>query len=129
MTGSQTAADRSSWMIFAMTMFFVLGAIDIIFGIAMVANSDFVVFSADGAWLVDITAWGWITLLVGVLQVLVGWGLTTGSELARVLGITLAVIAAINAFFVIPIYPIWGILSFAVAVIVIYPLSSSTQTS
>lgn len=129
MTTSQDATESSGWLAFAMTMFMVLGVMDIIYGIAMLANSDFVVFAPSGAWLVDITAWGWITLIVGVLQLLVGWGIMTGSGFARVVGIILAVIASLNAFFVIPIYPVWGILAFAVAIMVIYALSAGRKTA
>ena len=110
-------------MTFAVVLFYVLGAINVIYGIAMLANSEFVVFTPGGAWLVDITAWGWITLILGAVEILVGWGLTTGNEMARVVGIALAVVAAVNAFFVIPIYAVWGILAFAVSVMVIYALA------
>jgi hypothetical protein len=129
MSTNQRGSERSGWMVFAMTLFIVLGAMDIIYGIAMLANSDFVVFTSSGAWLVDITAWGWITLIVGVLQVVVGWGLMTGSEFARVVGIVMALIAALNAFFVIPIYAVWGILTFAVSLMVIYALSAGRHAT
>ena len=108
MTSNESALDRSGWMTFAVVLFYVLGAINVIYGLAMIANSEFVVFTPGGAWMVDI---------------LIGWGLTTGNELARVVGIALAVVAAVNAFFVIPIYAVWGILAFAVAVMVIYALA------
>ena len=122
MTSNQTAA-RSGWTTFAIVLFFVLGAINIINGLAMLANSEFIVFAPEGAWLVDISVWGWITLLLGVLEVLVGWGLSSGSGFARIVGIVVAVLAAINAFFVIPIYAPWGIVAFAVAIMVIYGVS------
>ena len=121
--------ENSGWLTFAVTLFFVLGAINIIYGIAMLANSEFVVFTPGGAWLVDITTWGWITLILGVIEVLTGWGLRNESELARVAGITMGVIASVNAFFVIPIYPVWGILAFAVAMMVIYALSARSSTT
>lgn len=110
-------------------LFYVLGGVNIIYGIAMLANSEFVVFTPEGAWLFDIAVWGWITLTLGVLQVLVGWGLTQGSELARVLGIVMGVIAAMNAFFVIPIYPVWGIIIFAVAILVVWALAAADETA
>lgn len=119
----------SGWTTFAVTLFFVLGALNIIYGIAMLANSEFVVFTPGGAWLVDITTWGWITLILGVIEVLTGWGLISENELARVAGITMAVIASVNAIFVIPIYPLWGILAFAVAIMVIYALSAGRSST
>ena len=125
MSSQQTAATHSGWTTFAIVLFFVLGAINIIYGLAMLANSEFLVFTVEGAWLVDITVWGWITLLLGSLEVLVGWGLSGGSGMARVVGMVLAVLAAINAFFVIPIYAAWGIVAFAVSIMVIYGLSAA----
>lgn len=116
-------------MTFAVTLFFVLGALNIIYGIAMLANSDWVVFTASGAWLVDITAWGWITLVLGVVEVLTGWGLLNQSELARVAGIAMAIVAAVNAVFVIPIFPVWGILAFALAIMVVYALTAGRSTA
>ena len=121
--------ERTGWVTFAMTLFFVLGGLNIIYGIAMLSNSDQLVFIQGGAWLIDITAWGWITLILGVVQVLVGWGLTTGNELARVVAITMGVIAAMNAVFVIPIYPVWGILAFALAIMVIYAVTAGRETA
>lgn len=125
---TDTRSGNTAGFTFAVSLFFVLGALNIIYGIAMVANSDFVVFTPNAAWLVDITTWGWITLAFGVLEVLTGWGLLRGSELARVLGITMAVIASLNAVFVIPIYPLWGILGFAVALMVIYAITAGRNT-
>ena len=127
MTDARSA--RSGWLMFAVTLFFILGALNIIYGLAMVANSEYVVLTPDGAWLVNLTTWGWITLVLGVIEVLTGWGLLNESELARVVGITMGVIAPVNAIFVIPIYPVWGILAFAVAIMVIYALSVGRDTA
>jgi hypothetical protein len=127
MTDARSA--RSGWLMFAVTLFFILGALNIIYGLAMVANSEYVVLTPDGAWLVNLTTWGWITLVLGVIEVLTGWGLLNESELARVVGITMGVIASVNAIFVIPIYPVWGILAFAVAIMVIYALSVGRDTA
>jgi hypothetical protein len=127
MTTGESGMSRSGGLIFAVTLFFVLGAMNIIYGIAILANAEWVVFTESGAWLLDFTTWGWITLLLGVLEVLTGWGLLNMSGVARGVGIVIAVIAAINALFIIPIYAVWGILAFAVSLIVIYALSAADQ--
>lgn len=119
----RTLDDTSGWVIFAITMFILAGVFNVIYGLAMIFNSEWIVLTLDGAWLVDITAWGWITLIVGIIQFLAAWGISTGSTWARVVGIIIAAIAAVNALFTISIFPVWGLVILAIAVMVIYGLS------
>ena len=112
------------WSSFAATIFLVLGAFNMIFGIAMIANSEWVVFAPNSAWILDISQWGWVTLIVGAIQVLVGWGVMTEANWARITGIIIAVVSAIDALLVVPIYPVWGLAAFALTVLVIYALSA-----
>lgn len=118
-------SDRESgWTVFAIYLFLILGAVNIIHGIAILANADWVVFTASGAWLLDFTAWGWLNLVLGVLQLFIGLGLTNRREWARVTGITLAMLGAVIAVFAIPIYAVWGILAFTLSLLVLYGLSA-----
>lgn len=126
---TMTGTRRSGGLMFAAMLFFVLGALNIINGIAILANAEWIVFTADGAWLFDFTVWGWITLVLGVIEVLVGWGLLNQSQMARVTGMVLAVIAAINAVFILPIYLWWGILAFVVSIIVLRALSEDYESA
>ncbi|MGI9584449.1 MAG: DUF7144 family membrane protein, partial [Acidimicrobiia bacterium] len=66
---------------------------------------------------------GWITLLTGVLALAVAGGIYSGQTWARVLGIIAAVIASVNAFFVIPYYTVWGVAVLAMSVLVIWALA------
>ena len=116
--------ETSGWVTFAITLFFVLGAMNVIHGIAILANAEWIVFTASGAWLLDFSTWGWVNLILGVVQVFVGWGLMNRSEWARVTGIVLAMIGCIIALFAIPIYATWGILAFALSLLVLYALSA-----
>lgn len=61
---------------------------------------------------------------LGVVEVLIGWGLTNRSEWARVTGITLAMIGALVAVLNIPIYAIAGVIAFGLSLAVLYGLSS-----
>jgi len=115
--------ETSGWVIFAGTMLALAGVFKVIYGLAMVFNSDWVVFTTDGAWLLDLTAWGWITLIAGVILIIAAWGVLTGQTWARVVGIIVASLAAINALFTISIFPLWGIVVLALNVLVIYGLA------
>jgi hypothetical protein len=57
----------------------------------------------------DITTWGWIHLILGIVVALAGVGLLAGRTWARVVGITLAVLSAIANFMFIPHHPLWAL--------------------
>ena len=118
-----TESRASGWVMFAITMFILAGVLNAIYGLMMLFNSSWVVFSGEGAWLVDISTWGWITLIVAAIEFLAAWGISGGHTWGRVTGIIIATIAAVNALFTITIYPIWGIVVLALAVLIIYGLT------
>ena len=120
---SEGGIKASGWVLYATVMFVVSGALNVIYGLTMIINDEWIVFGADTVWYLDISAWGWITLLVGVLALAVAAGIYAGQTWARVLGIIAVVLAAINAFFVIPYYPVWGIVVLAMSMLVIWALT------
>jgi hypothetical protein len=70
----------------------------------------------------DLTAWGWVWLVVGIGLLVAAICLVTGSEWARWVGIIAAAIAAISFMPWIYYQPLWTILSVTLAVLVIYAL-------
>ena len=116
--------ERSGWVLFATTMFVIVGVLDIIFGLTMIINNEWIVFGAKEVWYLDISAWGWITFIVGALALVVAWGIYAGQTWARVVGIIVAVLAVIDAFMVMPYYTVWGITILALSVLVIWALAA-----
>jgi len=116
--------ERSGWVLFATTMFVIVGVLDIIFGLTMIINNEWIVFGAKEVWYLDISAWGWITFIVGGLALVVAWGVYAGQTWARVVGIIVAVLAVIDAFLVMPYYTVWGITILALSVLVIWALAA-----
>jgi len=115
--------ERSGWIYYATTMFVIVGVMDIIYGLTMIINNEWIVFTADKVWYLDITAWGWITLLLGALGLAVAGGIYAGQTWARIVGILAASLAAINAFFVMPYYTVWAIAVLAMSMLVIWALT------
>jgi hypothetical protein len=72
----------------------------------------------------DVTAWGWIHLLLGILIFAAGLGLFAGQVWARVVGVGLALLSAIATFGFIPYYPFWSVLIIALAIGVIWALTA-----
>jgi uncharacterized membrane protein len=119
--------EPSGWavsgMVFAASILILIGAFQIIDGLTAIFNDDFFLVTRNYTFDLDTTAWGWIHLLIGILLVVTGFGLFSGSTWARAAGIVLAILSAIANFFFIPYYPWWSILLIALDVWVIWALT------
>ena len=100
----------------------ILGSLDALWGLAAILNNEVIVVGGHGALIFDITAWGWIQLIVGLLVGLTGLGLLMGNEIARVLGVFLLALNAILQIVWFTAAPLWAILIIALDIIVIYQL-------
>ncbi|GLZ11490.1 hypothetical protein Acsp04_17250 [Actinomadura sp. NBRC 104425] len=121
-----TSERRLGWalgvVLFAGILLITVGIFQLIAGIAALARGEFFVVTADYAFSVDVTAWGWIHIVIGVLLVLIGWGIMAGRLLARIVGIGMAVVSAVANFLFLPYYPTWSIVMIALDVFVIWAL-------
>lgn len=77
------------------------------------------VIIANHAYEPDVTDWGWIHLILGMVVALSGFYVLSGRLWARIIGITLALDAIANFFFI-PYYPAWSVLIIALDVFVIW---------
>ena len=114
--------------VFAGVMMLVIGTFQAITGLAAIINDEFFVKTPNYAFEVDVTAWGWIHLLLGLLVAFAGYALFAAKTWARVVGVTLATLSAIANFFFIPYYPFWAILMISLAVWVIWSLTRSVSS-
>jgi hypothetical protein len=72
----------------------------------------------------DLASWGWVWLGVGIILILAGFAVVSGSQWARWVGIVAASLAAISFLPWIYYQPLWTILSVTLAVLVIYALAA-----
>ena len=70
----------------------------------------------------DLTSWGWVWLVVGIVLIATGFAVVTGAEWARWVGIVAASLAAITFLPWIYYQPLWTILSVSLAMLVVYSL-------
>jgi hypothetical protein len=99
----------------------VLGCFNLIYGIAGIANSHVFVANAHFVF-ANLKTWGWITLILAVLQVLAGIGVLAGNQLARWFGVVLVGLNAIDQMLYLPAYPFWSLTIIAVDVVALYGL-------
>ena len=112
----------SGWLTFAATLLGLAGAFNIIDGIVALSKSKF--FTANATYVFsDLRGWGWILLILGILQLVAAFTLFGGSELARWFGISVASLNAIGQLLAAPAYPLWSLMMFAIDILIIYALA------
>jgi hypothetical protein len=106
-------------VLFAAVIVLVVGCFNLIYGIAAIANSHVFVANAHYVFANQRT-WGWITLIIGVLQLLAAGGMLAGNQVARWFAVAVLGLNAIDMMFFIPAYPFWALMIIAVDVVALY---------
>jgi hypothetical protein len=112
----------SGWIIFAAVMAIVVGAFNVIQGLAALFNDEYYAIVNGDLLVFDFTAWGWLTLIWGILLVLAGFALSSGKEWARWFTIILIVINMIGQVSFLAAFPLWGILIISIEILILYAL-------
>ena len=121
-------ATVSGWWVFAGVLLVVAGILNIIWGIAAIGDSKF--FTDHGTFIISgLNTWGWIILVVGVLEMVAAFSLFAGGEFGRWFGIFIGSINMIGALLSIPAYPFWSLAIFALSIIIIYKLVEGPEGS
>lgn len=127
MSASTRPAGYSSaavgWAAFAGIMLIIYGVVDVIQGIAALVNNEFFVITEEYVFEFNLTTWGWIHLIGGIILILAGAGIFGGSVLARTVGVIMAGLAIVWNFAWLPYYPVWSIIAIAIGVAVIWALT------
>ena len=113
--------------VFAGVMMIVGGAFQAFEALAAIVNDKYLVVLPNYIYSFDLTAWGWIHLIIGLALVVIGVCLLRGQGWARIAGIVVAGIAALANFTWLPYAPLWAIIVIAIDVLVIWALISSRQ--
>lgn len=108
------------WIGFASVMLYLAGLFHVIAGIAALLNDKVYVLTPQAQWSFDITQWGWIHIIGGILAIFAAASLMQGKGYSRTIAIIVALLSAAANMSFIPVYPIWSLLIIAVDVLVIY---------
>ncbi|MYS88810.1 MULTISPECIES: DUF7144 family membrane protein [Streptomyces] len=123
-TGARTA--KREWavglMVFGAVMLMIAGILDVLRGIAAIAEDDVFLTTRNYVFEFDLTSWGWIHLVLGVAAVIVSMGLFQGATWARVAGVGIAALVIIANFLSLPYYPVWSVVMIAISGFIIWAL-------
>jgi hypothetical protein len=106
---------------FAAILLMIAGILNIIYGIGGISDANF--FTQGGTQYVfwSLHAWGWITLIIGIIQLTGGFSLASGNPYGVVIGIIGATIGAIEALLAVGgAFPFWSLGVFALCLWVLH---------
>ena len=125
---TSSGVKESPWAngltVFAAVIMVIAGFWQALAGIAALVHDNVYVTTPQYIYSLDLTGWGWIHLLLGILVVCAGVAVFIGQMWARVVGILLAGLSLIANFLFIPHYPIWSLTIIALDVAVIWALAT-----
>lgn len=124
-TGSGDSILASTGVNMAAVVMVITGIAGIVEGIAGIAGDD--VFTKVGkyAYKLDVTAWGWIHLIIGILLLVAGIAVYGGARWARMLAVVLTGLSIVANFLALPYQPLWSIVAIGLGVFVIWALFSA----
>ncbi len=114
----------TGFAVFAGSLMIVIGIFHAIAGLVALFRNEIYVVGAEYMFSFDVTTWGWIHLLAGVLVLAAGCAVLVGQLWGRIIGIALAVLSMVANFLFVPYYPVWALLIIALDVVVIWALCS-----
>jgi hypothetical protein len=110
--------------IFAGAALLVVGIFQFLEGVAAAAKDDVFVTTRNYVFEFDLTTWGWIHLVFGIVVAIIGGAILAGQKWALVAGVVVAMVSALMNFVWLPYYPAWAILIIAFDIAVIWALST-----
>ena len=123
MSGQDRAGAWASFAIlYAGIMLIMAGIFQVIQGIAALFNNTVFASTIEYIFKFNLTAWGWIQIVVGLLLGAAGFYLFYGKLWARIIGVAAAFLGTVVNFLYIPYYPVWSVLTIALNLLVIWAL-------
>jgi hypothetical protein len=128
---SQVTPTGRAWAtgltVVAAVFMMISGVVTAIQGIVALANSEFYVVGRKYTFQFDVTAWGWILLLLGIAVSTVGVFLYIGQTWARWTALVVVALSMIANFAWVPYYPVWGIIVLSLDGAVMWALTVDTR--
>ena len=121
-------AKRSGWITFAGLMAVLAGGYNALSGIAALSDDDTIASQAQEVlYGIDLTAWGWFWLLVGLAQILTGVLIFQRSTWGLWLGVGFAGLSAMLTVIVMFVFPLWAIAVLTIDFLVLFGLLTQSD--
>jgi len=122
-----TALRRPGWLTFAAIVMISVGILRIIAAISYFGDSAKVNDLSGGVFGDQLFWWGIFDLIIAAIALWAGYALLSGDMLGRVLGYIWAGVVLIQSFLILRFAPWFGIAAIALATLVMYALSATSE--
>lgn len=122
MAESNKVTGWVGWVLFAGVMLMISGAVQAIYGLGTLLNNNFLLVTQNHAVVVNVTTWGWVHLIGGLLLLGAGYSVINGNAFGRVVAVIVTALALVANISYATAYPIWTLLLITVDVLVLYAL-------
>jgi hypothetical protein len=109
--------------LFVAILLIIAGTLNIIYGFGAIGNAHFFTSSSSYVF-ANLHTWGWITVILGAIQLTGGISLWTGGAYGRVIGIVGAALGALESLLAVGgNYPFWSLGVFALCLWILHGLT------
>ena len=119
-TGQSQPTGWTGWVVFAGVLMVIGGVLWTIQGLVAVFKNDIVIFGEEAALFLNVTGWGWVHVILGLLLLLSGILVMRGNLFGRTMAVFLVILSIIVNFLWLPVYPIWSLVIIVIDVFVLY---------
>jgi hypothetical protein len=114
----------TGWIAFAGWLMIIIGSLDFFEGLIAIIRDKYYVLAPNQIIVFDLTTWGWITLIWGIVIALAGLGLLSGASWARWFAIVVGSLGFIGqlGFVGSAQYPLWALTVLGLTAVVLYAL-------
>ncbi|RTL69629.1 MAG: hypothetical protein EKK42_05825 [Pseudonocardiaceae bacterium] len=121
-TAPAESSAQKGLVLFGGLMMILCGVYHALSGVSAILKDQVYLTTPNYTFEFDLTAWGWVHLILGVILIATGIAVVRGVTWGAIVGIALAGLSLIANFMFLPHYPLWSILIIAIDVAIIYAL-------
>ena len=112
----------SRWIAFSALMLAMAGLFALLLGLVAVVESEVFVVTEDEIIALNLTAWGWLHIVIGSIALGTGIAVQTQAPWAIFLGMLLAMLSASTQVLFLTVVPWWSLTIIAIDMLVVYGL-------
>jgi hypothetical protein len=121
-TRTQQEESDPRWLAFAGIYLMIAGALNVIWGITALVKKEH--FADDGLLFSSLQFWGWIGILIGAVQAVVGFLVYQRRLVAQLIAMLIAMIALLFNFTTVGAYPVWSCIAIVANALVLWAVTA-----
>jgi hypothetical protein len=115
-------SSDARWLTFAGVYLMIAGALNVIWGITALVKKEY--FADDGLLFSSLQFWGWIGILLGAVQIVVGAFTYLRRMAAQLIAMVIAMCALLFNFTTVGAYPVWSCIAIVANALVLWAVTA-----